>query len=127
MTLKKSFQYALCIPFFSLSLIACEGEEETPDITTPKATISPEPTVIEELPEPVIIAGENELVIFYSRTDEDYDDWVLHLWNGDGCDAYTGEDTEWASGQESNGIDANYGAYWVIPLKLLDDSAETLR
>ncbi len=117
MTLKKSFQYALCIPFFSLSLIACEGEEETPDITTPKATISPEPTVIEELPEPVIIAGENELVIFYSRTDEDYDDWVLHLWNGDGCDAYTGEDTEWASGQESNGIDANYGAYWVIPLK----------
>ena len=69
------------------------------------------------LPEPVVSAGENELVIFYNRSDDNYENWVLHLWNGDGCDSYTGENTEWTSGQESSGIDANYGAYWILPLK----------
>lgn len=76
--------------------------------------------VLEDLtnfPEPVVVAGENELVIFYNRSDNDYTNWVLHLWNGDGCDSYTNENTQWAAGQENSGIDANYGAYWVLPLK----------
>lgn len=73
------------------------------------------------LPQPVVTAGDNELVVFYNRPDENYQDWVLHLWNNDSCDAYadfaSGAGTEWTVGQAQSGIDPNYGAYWVLPLK----------
>ncbi|GAW95603.1 MULTISPECIES: alpha-1,6-glucosidase domain-containing protein [Colwellia] len=73
------------------------------------------------LPDPVVSAGDNELVIFYNRSDDNYEHWVLHLWNGDGCIAYADfaddEGTVWALGQAANGEDANYGAYWILPLK----------
>jgi pullulanase len=78
------------------------------------------------LPQPVVTAGDNELVIFYNRPDASYQNWVLHLWNNDSCDAYadfaSGAGTEWAVGQTQSGIDPNYGAYWVLPLKA--DSSE---
>jgi pullulanase len=73
------------------------------------------------MPDPIITAGENELVIFYNRTDSNFDGWILHLWNNDSCDAYTDlpsdGGTDWATGQAQTGIDPNYGAYWVIDLK----------
>ena len=73
------------------------------------------------LPQPVVTAGDNELVVFYNRPDENYQNWVLHLWNNDSCDAYadfaSGAGTEWTVGQAQSGIDPNYGAYWVLPLK----------
>lgn len=80
------------------------------------------------LPQPVITAKENELVIFYKRPDDNYQSWVLHLWNNDSCDAYadfaSGAGTEWTSGQAQSGIDPNYGAYWVLALKTdADDCA----
>ncbi|MEP1446634.1 MAG: alpha-1,6-glucosidase domain-containing protein [Paraglaciecola sp.] len=76
---------------------------------------------ISGLPQPVVTAGNNELVIFYNRPDENYQNWVLHLWNNDNCDAYadfaSGAGTEWTAGQTQSGIDPNYGAYWILPLK----------
>lgn len=73
------------------------------------------------LPQTVVTAGDNELVVFYNRPDANYQDWVLHLWNNETCDAYSDfasdGGTVWEVGQAQSGIDPNYGAYWVLPLK----------
>ena len=72
-------------------------------------------------PTPVVTAADNQLVIFYNRPDANYQDWVLHLWNNSSCDAYadfaSDGGTVWEVGQAQTGIDPNYGAYWVLPLK----------
>ena len=110
MILIKRLRHILLVTLSSVCLFACEGNDETADDATPTS-------VIDTLPAPIVTAGDEELVIFYSRADDNYEGWVLHLWNGDGCESYIGENTEWASGQENNGIDANYGAYWILPIK----------
>lgn len=73
------------------------------------------------LPEPSVVAGDNQLVIFYNRPDANYDGWILHLWNNNECDSYadfaSDAGTDWSTGQAQSGIDANYGAYWLIDLK----------
>lgn len=73
------------------------------------------------MPDPVVMAAENQLVIFYNRPDGLYTDWVLHLWNNGDCDAYADfavdGGTDWNTGQAQAGIDPNYGAYWVLDLK----------
>jgi pullulanase len=75
-----------------------------------------------ELPAPVVTAGDDQLVIFYNRPDGDYAGWITHLWNNDNCDSYLNGDTDWATGQAQAGIDPNYGAYWVIDLKAEHDN-----
>jgi len=67
--------------------------------------------------EPVVTAGENELVIFYNRADNNYTGWGLHLWADDTCTSYDGPTVDWASPTEKTGDDPNYGAYWVVELK----------
>jgi len=73
------------------------------------------------LPEPIVTAAENQLVIFYNRPDGNYEGWILHLWNNDSCDAYADFDsnggTDWNTGQSQTGIDPHYGAYWLLDLK----------
>ncbi|MBU3001852.1 alpha-1,6-glucosidase domain-containing protein [Paraglaciecola arctica] len=73
------------------------------------------------LPLPQVTAAENELVVFYNRPDANYQGWVLHLWNNQSCDAYADFEsdggTSWTQGQAQSGVDPNYGAYWVLPLK----------
>lgn len=73
------------------------------------------------LPQPVVTAGDNELIVFYNRPDERYQNWVLHLWNNETCNSYadfaSDGGTEWTVGQAQSGVDPNYGAYWVLPLK----------
>ncbi|WNC72293.1 DUF3372 domain-containing protein [Thalassotalea psychrophila] len=70
------------------------------------------------LPEPVVSATDGQMVVFYNRSDDDYADWILHLWNNENCNAYSDyaadAGSEWATGVQSTGIDPNYGAYWVI-------------
>lgn len=72
------------------------------------------------LPAPVVSAGNNQLVIFYNRPDDDYDGWILHLWNNTDCNAYADYNadggTDWTIGKANTGIDPNYGAYWLIEL-----------
>ncbi len=95
------------------------------DDSNASATSSISLTVTDEsntLPSPVVTAGDNELVIFYQRPDNNYSDWIVHLWNNDSCDAYANGDTDWATGQAQSGIDPNYGAYWVIDLKTERDA-----
>jgi len=79
------------------------------------------PTVTEPasntVPEPIITAGENELVIFYNRPDNNYTGWGLHLWENDACTTYDGPEVDWNSPAAKTGDDPNYGAYWVVSLK----------
>ncbi|WP_057830468.1 pullulanase-associated domain-containing protein [Colwellia sp. TT2012] len=114
MILIKSLRHMLIVTLTSVSLLACEGSDEITDAVTSIP-------VVDTLPAPVVSAGENELVIFYNRSDDNYEHWVLHLWNGDGCIAYADfaddEGTVWDLGQAANGEDPNYGAYWILPLK----------
>jgi pullulanase len=73
-----------------------------------------------DLPDPVVFAGEGEAILFYKRPEnEGYEGYRLHSWNNDSCDAYASpfDATDWANGHEYNGIDPNYGAYWIVALK----------
>jgi pullulanase len=72
------------------------------------------------LPEPVVFPGDNEAILFYNRiTDADYEGYRLHSWNDDVCDAFAPpfDTSDWANGHLHDGIDPNYGAYWIIKLK----------
>ncbi|MCW3172263.1 pullulanase-type alpha-1,6-glucosidase [Shewanella subflava] len=80
-----------------------------------------------ELPLPSVLAGPNQAVLYYNRIkDKDnsnanpnYPGYKLHSWNNDTCDAYAPpfDSTDWANGHSFDGIDPNYGAYWLINLK----------
>ncbi|WP_144213434.1 alpha-1,6-glucosidase domain-containing protein [Shewanella donghaensis] len=80
-----------------------------------------------ELPEPVAFAGENQAVLYYNRikdnnntdSNTEYPGYKLHTWNNDVCDSYAPpfDSSDWANGHEFDGIDPNYGAYWIINLK----------
>lgn len=79
-------------------------------------------------PDPSIFAAENEAILFYNRKDKgasnepdstDYQGYTLHTWNNDTCDAYASpyDESNWGVTHVFDGIDPDYGAYWVIPLK----------
>lgn len=71
---------------------------------------------VEGAPDPVVTAQANEAIIFYNRPDGFYDGWVLHLWNDDNCPDTVANPTEWPAGPSIDGVDPNYGGYFVIPL-----------
>ncbi len=54
---------------------------------------------------------ENTLRIHYQRKDDDYDNWVLWLWNDTTWESESG----WPDGMEPNGKD-EFGVYWDVPL-----------
>lgn len=87
-----------------------------PDENNESCVVGADPT----LPDPVVFAGEGEAVLFYNRlADDNYEGYRLHSWNNDVCDAYAPpfDTSDWANGHEYDGIDPNYGAYWIINLK----------
>ena len=72
------------------------------------------------LPDPSVMAGPNQAVLFYNRPDGVYDGYELHIWNNGQCDAYSDAQMEgitWTSGVLIADYDTNYGAYWVVELK----------
>lgn len=78
------------------------------------------PFVDESLPQPTVVAGTNQAVLFYNRPDASYDDWKLHIWNSTACDAYSDAqmaNVTWSDGVPHAGVDPNYGAYWLLELK----------
>jgi pullulanase len=79
-----------------------------PMVTEPASNVSPEP---------IVTAGENELIIFYNRADNNYNGWGLHLWVNETCTSYEGPAVEWSAPIAKTGDDPNYGAYWVVNLK----------
>lgn len=73
-----------------------------------------------KLPDPVVFPGDNEAILFYNRvTDANYEGYRLHSWNNDVCDAFAPpfDTSDWENGHVHDGIDPNYGAYWIIKLK----------
>ena len=71
------------------------------------------------MPEPVYIAGAGEVVYYYNLSSGDYDGWGLHAWNNADCQSYADYDrpeggTAWGSSLPFDGIDPNFGAYWVL-------------
>ena len=77
-------------------------------LTTTSATGA----VVEESGSSIVVAGEIPFGIVrlhYSRMDQDYTDWGLHIW-GEG---YLGDAVDWGAAVEPTGI-TEYGAYWDI-------------
>lgn len=72
-----------------------------------------------DAPAPVVMAGANQAVLFYKRPDGNYTGWILHTWNNESCDAYEQASVapSWQNGLVHNGVDVNYGAYWILSLK----------
>jgi pullulanase len=77
-------------------------------------------------PAPSVFPSETQAVLYYNRAavgasnasgDPSYEGYRLHTWNNDNCSAYTDSDTDWANGRVHNGVDPNYGAYWIVDLK----------
>lgn len=71
------------------------------------------------MPEPVYIAGAGEVVYYYNLLNGDYDGWGLHAWNNADCQSYADFDrpeggTAWGSSLPYDGIDPNFGAYWIM-------------
>ena len=87
-----------------------------PDENNESCVVGADPT----LPDPVVFPADDEAILFYNRTSDDaYEGYRLHTWNNDVCDAYAApfDATDWANGNEYDGIDPNYGAYWIVKLK----------
>ncbi|MBL4909481.1 MAG: DUF3372 domain-containing protein [Alteromonadaceae bacterium] len=106
----------------------------------PKPIQCPAPTVPDALnescvvgvdpnaPAPLVFPAENETILYYQRNnvgasnasdDPSYNGYRLHTWNDATCDAYDTpyDSSDWANGHQFDGIDPNYGAYWIIKLK----------
>jgi pullulanase len=119
--LTKSLKHVLLVILTSASLFACNGSSETKSTSDTTKTTLPAP-VIETMPAPIVAAADNQLLVFYNRPDNDYADWVLHVWNNETCNAYADfgidEGTDWQIGQVKTGIDPNYGAYWLLDLSV---------
>ena len=80
-----------------------------------------------ELPLPVATPTADQAVLYYNRikdkdnsaSNPNYPGFKLHTWNNDTCDAFAApfDSTDWANGHSFDGIDPNYGAYWILNLK----------
>jgi pullulanase len=77
-------------------------------------------------PEPVAKPLDDQAVLYFNRAtvgadnssnDPSYEGYRLHTWSNDSCNAYADSDTDWANGRVHNGIDPNYGAFWILDLK----------
>ncbi|MDO3383619.1 pullulanase-type alpha-1,6-glucosidase [Gilvimarinus algae] len=67
---------------------------------------------------PVALA-DDQAIIFYLREDGNYDNWGLHLWNNDACNALAESAVEgvtWGTPMLPTGVDELYGAYYVLDL-----------
>lgn len=70
-------------------------------------------------PAPVFFPATTQAALFYKRADGNYDGYRLHTWNNDACSAYKDSSlaASWDNGLVHNGVDPNYGAYWILELK----------
>ncbi len=70
-------------------------------------------------PEPAFFPAAGQAVLFYKRSDGNYEGYRLHTWNNDACSAYKDSSlaASWDNGLVHTAVDPNYGAYWVLELK----------
>ncbi|QOL26772.1 pullulanase-type alpha-1,6-glucosidase [Thalassotalea sp. LPB0316] len=82
----------------------------------------------ENAPLPSVTPEANQAILYYNRgdvgaqntpDDPSYEGYRLHTWNSDSCDAYAPpfDSSDWANGHIHDGVDPNYGAYWILNLK----------
>lgn len=77
-----------------------------------------------DAPAPEFFPSDTQAVLYYNRADGEYDEYKMHNWNDPTCNAYA-EDSlapSWDNGLVHTGVDANYGAYWVV--NLIDDFSD---
>ncbi|MDP5129916.1 MAG: DUF3372 domain-containing protein [Paraglaciecola sp.] len=94
-----------------------------PNETNDGCIVGADPTA----PAPSVFPTDSQAVLYYNRAavgatnvagDPSYEGYRLHTWSVAGaCDAYAASDTDWANGRVHNGVDPNYGAYWIVELK----------
>ena len=87
-----------------------------PDANNESCVIGKNP----DAPAPVVMAAANQAILFYKRPQDGvYDGYRLHTWNNEQCDAYQPSSlaSSWDNGLQHNGVDPNYGAYWILDLK----------
>jgi pullulanase len=86
-----------------------------PDVLNESCVVGIDPAA----PKPTIFAGENQALLFYNRVDGEYNDYKMHNWNSDECDAYADDSLapSWDNGLTHTGVDPVYGAYWLVNLK----------
>lgn len=72
--------------------------------------------------EPSVVPTDSQAAFYYKREDGNYTGWKIHAWNNEACDGYFDFDstsgTEWDAGLSHDGIDENYGAYWLVETKV---------
>ncbi len=67
--------------------------------------------------------ADNQIAVFYSREDGQYDGWGLHLWNGQACGDYAPATTQstyfsnWADPYPADGVHPEYGAYYILSVE----------
>lgn len=72
------------------------------------------------MPAPSYIAGPGELVVYYQIDDASIDlsAWGIHHWNNADCSSWADfgadEGTAWGVPTTPDGIDENFGAYWIL-------------
>lgn len=95
---------------------------EVPNEEGDQCVVAADPTA----PDPVAKPTANQAVLYYNRAARDadnssndpaYEGWRLHTWSNSDCDAYSDPDTAWEDGRVHDGVDPNYGAYWILDLK----------
>jgi len=59
--------------------------------------------------------GPDEALLYYQRDDGTYEGWGLHLWNTPQCTGVR-DGTSWEQPLAAAGVDAEYGAWYRIPL-----------
>ena len=86
-----------------------------PDARNESCVIGVDPNA----PTPTVMAGPQQAVLYYKRADGNYNGYRLHTWNNESCDAYQQSSlaASWDNGLQHNGVDPNYGAYWLLNLK----------
>jgi pullulanase len=85
-----------------------------PDAANESCIIGKDPNA----PSPSVMAGPNQAILFYKRSGS-YEGYRLHTWNNETCDAYQPSSlaSSWDNGLVHDGVDQNYGAYWILDLK----------
>ena len=118
------------------------GPPPVPECELPEVAVGGR-CIVPDKPAPKYVPGPNEAVVYYNRRDQNFDGWVLHLWNN-GCEAgswdaeritlrgpdgtvdysYEGGGTSWPDGPPPNYShyldgtpDPIYGIYWVLQLQ----------
>lgn len=57
---------------------------------------------------PAGVPGDNQVVVYYLRDDGSYDGWGMHLWED------VVEETLWTFPQPRDGVDEQFGAYFIV-------------